>query len=497
MDSNHQESLETVAFNAVSTVPNSDSSQYNEFLSYLGENKLTSIGRIHGYPVYHFDDYLGEKRCYLFDERSGVPEGTVASIGFGVAGDSLILKFSYGASDVKSFLVSNEIINLVTDKLGLSSFTSAELKLASQLLCGMSIQEAAKSDKLSVETKRSQIKSVMYKLEVVRQIDVVRVLLPELLILADVRNWDQEKQRLFNDYVNSFLPDRVRCQRLVDRTGKSVRIVDYGPQRGKPVIILHSMIFPDITDDDIDFAYENNLRLIWPLRPGLLQTAPAPKSVELYSMQVREGIELAWEHLCGEPVSVIAMVSSAWHATEFAERHPDKVAEIAFAATCFSAGKYENNLVYFGSSVAELCSRNTWLMTKTVDFLQKRVDAIEIFQKTISRVFSESKPDVDVLSKEFDAPYHGRRLQMAIVDSPESVKHDYFNQVHFSWNKVRELKVPVSFIHGELDSIHKINDLNRLVASIGNARLVTMERTGHIMQYDHFHSLLRSALSCN
>ena len=80
MDSNHQETFETVAFNAVSTVPNSDSSQYNEFLSYLGENKLTSIGRIHGYPVYHFDDYLGEKRCYLFDERSGVPEGTLSLI---------------------------------------------------------------------------------------------------------------------------------------------------------------------------------------------------------------------------------------------------------------------------------------------------------------------------------------------------------------------------------------------------------------------------------
>jgi len=285
-------------------------------------------------------------------------ERAVSSVGFGVMGDFLILKYNSDVSDREKYLVSNEIINLITDKLGFQSLTKAELTIASQVLCGMTVQAAAKSDNLSVETKRSQTKSIMSKLEAARQIDVVRILLPELLLLTDVRNWDHGHQRLFNQYVNSYLPDRVRCQRIVDRAGRQVRIVDFGPQRGKPVIILHSMIFPDITDADIDFAHDNNLRLIWPVRPGLLETTPAPKSVEHYSREVFEGIELAWEQLCGEPVPVIAMVSSAWHATEFAERHPDKVEQIAFAATCFSAGKYENNLVYFGSSVAELCSRN-------------------------------------------------------------------------------------------------------------------------------------------
>ena len=497
MDSTHSETPNAVAYNAVLTVPDSDSSDYNEFLSFLDENKLTPIGSIEGHPVFCLDDYKSESRCYLVDERFVLFEKKISSVDFGVIGNFLELKYSCDRKSLDSFLVSNEIINLVADKFGYERLTNSELRMTSQLLCGMTIQAAAKLDNLSVETKRSQIKSIMRKLGAARQIDVVRVLLPELLLLADVRNWDQGRQGLFNEYIDSYLPDRIRCQRIVDRTGRDVRIVDFGPQRGKPVIVLHSMIFPDISDEDIDFAYDNNLRLIWPLRPGLLESTPALKTVELYSRQVLEGIELAWEQLCGEPVPVIAMVSSAWHATEFAERYPDKVEEVTFAATCFSAGKYENNLVYFGSSVAELCSRNTWLMTKTVDYLQKRVDAIQIFQKTITRVFSRSKPDIDVLNKEFDAPYHGERLKMVIVDSPESVKHDYFNQVNFSWKRVQELTMPVTFVHGELDTIHKIDDLYRLIASIGDIRLVTMKDSGHIMQYDHFRTLLRSVLPCN
>ena len=225
-----------------------------------------------------------------------------------------------------------------------------------------------------------------------------------------------------------------------------------------------------------------------------MEATPKPKSVKEYTTETLEGIGLAWENMCGQPVPVIAMVSSAWHATAYAAAHPQKISEITFAATCFSAGKYENNLVYFGSSVLELCSHNAWLMTKTIDYIQKNVDEIETFKKTIKRAFTNSKPDCDVLEREFDSPFHGERIKMALIRSPESVKHDYFNQVHFSWASIGNLNVPVKFFHGSEDSIHKIPDLKRLINSIGDVPLVVNQDTGHIMQYEHFHSLLTQSL---
>jgi len=143
----------------------------------------------------------------------------------------------------------------------------------------------------------------------------------------------------------------------------------------------------------------------------------------------------------------------------------------------------------------ELCSRNVWLMAKTIDFLQTSVEDVSTFKKTIKRVFARSSPDCDVLDREFANPFYGDRIKMAMVESPESVKHDYFNQIHFSWSSIGNLNIPVKFVHGSQDSIHKIPDLKRLIKNIGNASLTVMENTGHIMQYEHFQSLVRNALN--
>lgn len=488
--------IDSVARSAVLSVSDSDFSSVEKFESYIAENRLTPVGRVQGFPVFRLIDFQNTDHCYLINERTTPLQEKPSSVKFSIIDNYLLVSGQYGESDTinENYILSLEIINHIVFRLVDSELSPKEVRLTAQLLIGLSLQEAAKTDGVSVETKRSQIKSITSKLNVERQIDVVRILLPELLLLTDVSTWDSEGQRLFNQYANRFLPESVRCNRIVDKTGKAVRIVDYGPQRGKPVLILHSMIFPDITNEDVEFAFKNNLRLIWPIRPGILESTPNPKSVAHYSQETIEGINLAWENMCGEPVHVVAMVSSAWHATAFATSHPQRVSGITFAATCFSAGKYENNLVYFGSSVMELCSRNVWLMTKTVDFIQKSVEDVSTFEKTIKRVFAHSIPDCAVLEREFGAPFYGERIKLAMVGSPESVKHDYFNQIHFSWSSIGDLGIPVKFIHGSQDSVHKISDLKRLIKNIGKTSLSVMEDTGHIMQYKHFHELLRNAL---
>ena len=486
---------DSIAFNAVLSISESKPPTANEFLEYLDQNKLSPVGRIKGYPVYRLEDYALGESCYLVDERTMPGDQAPASVDFDLTRDFLVIKCTYSELSEQSFIVSVGIVNTITEKLNRAQFTPSELRVAAQVVCGMTLQSAAEHDSVAIETKRSHIKSVMGKIGVARQADLIRVLLSELLLITDARNWDKARQYRFNEYCNSYLPDQVRCHSLIDTNGKSVRVVDLGPQRGKPVIVLHSMIFPDITSEDVDFACRHNIRLIWPLRPGLLQSTPDRKSVDLYSKEVIEGIDLVWNHFCGEPVMILAMVSSAWHATHFTQKYPEKVADITFAATCFSAGKYENNIIYFGSSVAELCSRNTWLMTRTVDYIKKHVGEIEKFKSIVMKIFGGSEPDIETLNMEFSAPHHGRRLQSVMVDSAESIKHDYFNQVHFSWDNVKKVEVPVKFVHGDQDSLHRVCDLKRLIAGIGQIPLVQLKNTGHILQYENFRYLLRTALN--
>ena len=239
------------------------------------------------------------------------------------------------------------------------------------MLSGITLKDAANADNVSVETKRSQTTSLMSKAKVNRQQDILLTLLPELIRLLQPDNWNKEGEQIFNTYVKRYLPADVRCQKLLSVDGSSIRIISFGPVRGKPLLALHPMIFPEITVEDVEFAYRHNIKMAWSLRPGLLTSTQTPMEVKRYSEETIQGIELAWQHFCGEPTPLLAMVSSAWHPASFSKMFPEKVSTIFFSATCFSAGKYENSLIYFDSSIAELCSRNVWLMVKTVDFIRK------------------------------------------------------------------------------------------------------------------------------
>jgi pimeloyl-ACP methyl ester carboxylesterase/DNA-binding CsgD family transcriptional regulator len=494
-----QADSQKIANNAIRTIPGSTEADISSFERYLEHNRFSPVARLQGLPVYRLHDYMAGSGCYMSDEKSQAPAADFSATGFAPLGNFL----QFGAGDLnsgdtrESYVVSLDIINVAVARLGCTELTPAECRLAAQLLSGLPLKSAAADDNLSVETKKTQARSLSNKLNVKRQQDVIRVLLPELVSLCSADRWDREAQQIFNQYATEYLPASVRCQKLTDHQGREVRIIDFGPLRGKPVLVLHSMIFPDITDEDVQFACDKNIRLIWPVRPGLLQTSPTPRSAQQYAQETLHGIELAWRHLCGEPVQIIAMVSSAWHAATFAQLHPEKVSNVTFAATCFSAGKYENSLVYFGSSVAELCSRNTWLMTKTVDFLRRNVRDLDRFKNTICRVFRHSVPDMEVLNREFSSPGRGNRLLMAMVESPESVKHDYFSQVSFNWSELRKLQVPFRFVHGAQDSMHKIKDVKRMIAGIGDIPLEIFESGGHLMQYEHFHQLVSSCIATN
>ena len=122
---------------------------------------------------------------------------------------------------------------------------------------------------------------------------------------------------------------------------------------------------------------------------------------------------------------------------------------------------------------------------------------MERFRKTIYRAFQNRPADLKVLDKEFSEPFYGARIMMTVNESPESIKHDYFNQVHFNWSKMADLDVPFHFIHGTQDSLHKLSNVKTLVSRIGDGSnaVTVIENTGHLMQYHYFHDLIETCLS--
>ena len=82
----------------------------------------------------------------------------------------------------------------------------------------------------------------------------------------------------------------------------------------------------------------------------------------------------------------------------------------------------------------------------------------------------------------------------AVLHSENSIRQDYFNQVHFDWASVRKLQTPVRFVQGDADSIHSPKDMERLYELAGEPPRTKVPGVGHLFQYDHLDALIARTL---
>lgn len=81
----------------------------------------------------------------------------------------------------------------------------------------------------------------------------------------------------------------------------------------------------------------------------------------------------------------------------------------------------------------------------------------------------------------------------AVLGSEESLKNDYFNQVHFDWESARDLGPPIQFIHGIEDSIHSPADMAKLASLAGCPNVKEWAGVGHLLQYEELDKLIIDA----
>lgn len=480
------------ARDALLTVPGMSSDELHEFVNSLSERRDPPNFFALGLPVWVVSaDGSNANETPGVSISFGRPDSAAHAMGF--QDDMLSLQAPNNGRPLIA-AVPVEILSLIVEQQGIATLSATEVRLAAQLLSGLSLAEAADEDAVAYETRRNQFKSLAGKLGVSRQQDVLRLLLQDLLVALAPAFVARQDHEILYTYKDQFLPEGVRIAILSERGQATARVLEYGPQSGRPVLVLHPMIFPDIIEENLKFAHDNDLRIIFPLRGGLLQSTEAVTTSDTTTKAQLADLNLIWQTFCGEPVPVIAMVSSGAQATAFAMAHPEKVASITYAATCFSAGYYKPSAIYFGSSLAELALRSEWMLTRTMTALRTKFGTLAKFEPSMRRIFAGSPPDSNVLEQEFSAPLKGERIMSAVLNSEESIRTDYFNQVHFNWAAVRELETPVRFVHGDADSIHSAKDMRRLGKLAGCSNVEILDGVGHLIQHAALNDLIAKAL---
>lgn len=368
-----------------------------------------------------------------------------------------------------------------------SRLTEAERRVAFQLLAGISLREAASIDGVSVETKRSQVKNVTTKMQCAGQTDLVRLLMGQLSIVRSLA--DNEARHAA--YAEAFVKGRLglgaslTAERLPN--GRLLRCIEAGPADGRPIVVLHGMMFGMLLSGVGPYLETARLRLLMPLRQGYLDTRPlldlrtsnrliAESLKDLAAFIENRGLKPAI--LLGH--SLGAML--AWH---FAVKNPTMVDRLILlsintAGSDRSRGNYKDRLYDGYKTLGESMSLSRAI---TFEFSRHYPDE-NAAREILNRMFADSPADIAAMTGEGIAAdvfgWFPELYQSSISGISEDYDFTMSNRPLDSSVAKRSL-----FIHGSEDPLTSISEIEALARRTSSASFHTIAGAGHFAAASH------------
>ncbi|MEL7301589.1 MAG: alpha/beta hydrolase [Pseudomonadota bacterium] len=362
--------------------------------------------------------------------------------------------------------------------------TPAEATLFEDLAAGFSLEDSAQEAGVAVTTRRKQVQRVFRKLGVSSQVELVALASRWLHDLAgEIGDLHQSASKGWEPYAR-FLPEGARHGVLCSTGETATRYLDVGPVGGKPVMVLHPMVFPNIGLEEVALCHDLGWRALWPIRPGCLSTATHTSTGwEAHCREVVSGMAALHEMIGGGPIPLMSLVSGGAYATAYAETYPERVSRIDLVSTCFSGGKSSSRDIYFGEAFLRSVRQNGRMAFAAVQHLAGSLARHRDYrEKTARRVFGDCEIDQALLDEDFGTPERDDRFTFATLHSMDSMRYDYMAQIKFSWRRAAALPIPKVFWHGAEDRVHNADDLKRLAQTVMGAPARILPGTGHLTQ---------------
>lgn len=369
------------------------------------------------------------------------------------------------------------------------NLTKAEQSLLVDLAMGLNLHQSANETGVAVSTRRKQLQGLFKKYGVKNQVELVAKAADQIQQLSSLvatsflpLSSDAATNQLVVQGYRKHLPNGARIGVIAGPDGDPVRYFEFGPVHGRPVMILHSMVFPNIEDVDVQLFNKLGWRTIWPIRPGCLEsTTNRNQKWQSHCDKVVEDMNVLLNAVTDRPVPVVSLVSSAAYAVSLAERHPDLVHSIEFVATCFSSGKDGPQDYFFDRMVHKLVN-NGRLAGIALAHLAHGLSNRAQLEITTRRIFRESKVDQAQLDGEFGSPERSERFYMASLNSLDSMRQDYFSQLNFSWLRLRHMPQTTRFWHGTDDCVNNLDQVTKLAMNVTGERPEVLSGLGHLTQ---------------
>lgn len=390
---------------------------------------------------------------------------------------------------LRGLLIPEVIVHEILDIFNAGALlTTAEKHLVFQLTAGLSLRTAADVDCLAFETKRAQLKTSCSKLQCGGQPDLLRQVLGQMTYLLRLCDIEGDRSAEIERFSHQYLgPDtRIVIQRLSN--GRSIRILERGPGNGRPILVIHGMLWPLLFMGPADILKRKHVRFIVPLRSGYLDRQAGEDIYGKADMVALSLEDIArYQRECfGSDLPVIGNSYGGVLAIEYARLFPDLVSTL-FVVAITSVEPTSANGGFVGRLFGGLQSlSNRPGIFRYVAWQFRKYYADEKTVKPILRkMFAGSKSDFALIDGRNEiAPIYPWFVKLYQKSIP-GIADDFEFVLGNPREVLKGIKSDIVFIHGSEDPMVETQIVEEYAAIAERARVETIDGAGHHLFNTH------------
>lgn len=359
--------------------------------------------------------------------------------------------------------------------------TNRECEIVEGWCNSLSISDLAKQHNRSVETLRTQVKTILSKTGTGSQAALMRLIsgLSSLFIANSVSEHA------------SIARGQLRIFKLPD--GRDLETNIYGPDHGEPVVFIHGMLGGMVIWTELaKTLFEHNIKLIVPNRPSFGKSTPYSDR-ETAPQKFAEDLFFILDTLKVKKVTLMAYGAGSVYAFAANTLHPQRVKRIVnFAGGVPITSRREFLKMKPRQSVMAITARYApSLLPALVDGGISQIRS-GLISKFIDALYHETPEDMRVAMRDDVYPIIQKNLEISVEQGSNAFVTDAAHVTRNWSDLVRNAQTPVTLYHGVHDPVVPIDSVREFANRWPHIELEEIEDVGQLIMNKHPHLIFKA-----